>query len=201
LAVSLRHADCYLSCSTEPSFADHFGIDEAKHVELGDDIADATLGERTEADLGTQGFVIIVNLAGEEGSFGRLIGREDAVKNGLELLRLMLDNIDEAITLNFFLSVVDVFDENIGFTGTLGQFSCNPYQFEGSPGVAMLSCSVGSTLCNDSLVKHLLMEGEAAASFQNLLDLQGIIRGEDELLFTQRGFDPRIKVITKCQII
>jgi hypothetical protein len=107
----------------------------AKHVELGDDIADATLGERTEADLGTQGFVIIVNLAGEEGSFGRLIGREDAVKNGLELLRLMLDNIDEAITLNFFFSVVDMFDENVGFTGTLGQFSCNPYQFEGSPGV------------------------------------------------------------------
>lgn len=189
-----------------PSFGDDAGGDDAEHVEFGDEVGGAALGEAVVADFFAEFVVEVVDLPGGEGLVGAcffvlFVEEEDGVEDEFGLVGERADDFGDAVEFDLFLGLFDVVPGDTGRSVAFGEFGGDPEEVQGSSCVAVFLGAEGGAEWNDVVVGRVFFEGGLGAVVEDVFELGGVVGGEDHAFFAEAGADAGVEEFGEFEVV
>src|SRR5688500_18738653 len=170
-----RHLD--LPGAAVASLADDARGEDAEHVELRDEVRDATLRQDVGAGGLAELLVDVEDLTGRERVHAlvavELLAEDRREKDELALRGERAHDLADAVELDLVLRHADVGLHDLRRAVALAQFRGHAQQVEGAAGVAVLARREGGAQGDDGVVDDAVLEGHAGALLQDVLELGG----------------------------
>ena len=196
-----RNREANLFGSAVPTFAHDDGVDDAEHVEFTDEVRDAPLREDVGVEFLAEALVDVEHLAGVDVVDAVLLEKNDREEDDLALGRERPDHLDDAVEFDLVLCLPDVclFD-GVGLT-PFGEFACGSEQVERAAGVAVFLCGERRTERDDVVGERVSLERDVRAVLEDVAELVGVVRREDDLLFAETRLHARVEEVGELQVV
>src|SRR5438552_3486852 len=176
-------------------------VHEAEHVQLGDEVRHAALGQRDDPRLAAQLAVRCVDLARGELRVPDLLVEQDAEQDDLRLRRQALDRLNHGVQLDLVLRPLDVLLRDVLVALSLRQLRADSEQVEGPPCIAVLLRGEGRDEMQDGVLRGPVLEREAGALRQDVEQFLRVVGREDHLFVREAGPDARVEVLRELEVV
>ena len=157
--------------------------------------------QRRQAEPFGEAAVAVVDLAGEHAVAPPLGELQDGVEEDLAVGGKRPAALDDDVLLQPVLRLHDVVRRDPFGVVALRHLRGEPEQRERPPRVAVLQGGVGGAALDDAGVDDVVVERLLRAVAQDVLELEGVVRLEDDLLLVQAAADPRVQLVGELEVV
>jgi hypothetical protein len=115
--------------------------------------------------------------------------------------RHRFDYFCNLVSLNLAVSSTHIILSYLNSRLTLRNLAGNPQKLQSSPRISVLFGCQGGTKSDYSGLEGCLVEGYLCTAFENISQLFGIVRWEDNLFFTQTASNTRVEAFYQPEVV